>query len=166
MPLPAEILDDLRKKIIQAAKDAAYDAVDEIKVKAEDVVSDWQNKPSFDIQVTSSQKTTEYLLKASGRSKDIWTYIDLGTGTWGKNHAPYPIYPKTPGGLLKFKTGYSAKTSPSFGRGTGTASGPWVSTPFVLHPGIKSRNFMKHWFDDLSPSVEDRVAQYIQKAIS
>lgn len=163
-----QVLTQLQTDIRTATAQMLQDTADEFKQKGDEAVSDWQNKPSFSTTFTAdSADMFDVLIVPSGGMKDVWKFIDLGTGLYGPKHSKYLILPKTPGGLLKFRTGYSPRTAPiALSQvGSGEASGSWVSTPQVIHPGIKARKFFETWLDELSPSLELRELQYLSKFI-
>lgn len=161
------ILVSLDKRIRQATLFALLDAAEEIKERGLAVQDEWTHKVDFKQQTTFDPTYIEVLVTPAGNNKNIWTYVDLGTGKYGKNKAAYPIVPKKPGGLLKFRTGYSAKTAPvaRANVGTGIASGNFVSTAKVMHPGVKPRQFSETFAKQLTPPLDVRVTEEIKKVI-
>jgi len=102
----------LDKRVVQATLTALLNGAEDVKGDYSAVQSDWQHKVEFKQQTTITPVYMDVLVTPTGENKAIWTYVDLGTGKWGKNHSPYPIVPKQPGGMLKFRTGYSPRTAP------------------------------------------------------
>lgn len=151
---------------IHTATDAMLlDTGQEFADKGKSAGSDWKQKPSFTVEPSyPTANITEVLVKPSGSREKIWKYIDLGTGLYGPRGRSYVITPKTPGGYLKFRTGYSARTAPiaQYGVGTGTANGAWVQKRMVIHPGIKSRKFFETWLQELTPDLAARELQYLR----
>lgn len=77
-------------------------------------------------------------------NNEVWGYLDRGTGMYGPKKRKYPIFPKRPGGMLRFQSGYSAKTKPGVLGSTGGGSfGNVVHAASVTHPGIKARHWTK-----------------------
>lgn len=154
---------------IHTATDAMLlDTGQEFADKVKAAGSDWKIKPDASVEISyPGANITEVLVKPSGSRAKIWKYIDLGTGLYGARGRSYVITPKTPGGYLKFRTGYSARTAPiaQYGVGTGTANGPWVQKRMVIHPGIKSRKFFQTWLEELSPDLSERELQYLSNAL-
>jgi hypothetical protein len=76
----------------------------------------WKTKP-----VTKESVVQGYKAYVTGVETDVdyAPYVEHGTGLWGPKHAPYPIRPKTPGGVLHFFT----------------REGREVFTKLVMHPG-------------------------------
>lgn len=105
---------------------------------AQEIVSDWDHKPGFGVQVVRRAGALISTLQALGKNAKIWYWVSLGT------KGPYPIKAKNAPSLV-FRGGYTPKTTPkgrtaTFG-GPGVATGSWVSKQEVEHPGIKARDF-------------------------
>lgn len=132
------------------------------------VVRTWSNKPRFAYRVEIKPDLLRVWVDVAGSAKEIFHYVDQGTGKWGPKKSEYPI-PKqvTPGKLLKFRTGYSPRTAPKakITGGSGSANGPWVSTEQVMHPGIEPRNFTDKVTEELNPSFERRIENAIRRGI-
>lgn len=94
-----------------------------------------------------------------GRYAPIWIYVDKGT-------KPHEIAAKNVP-LLKFQTGYSARTAPvaKYNQGTGTANGAWVTKAVVQHPGNEARKFTETIIDELDPPFPDRIQAAIARGI-
>lgn len=110
------------------------------------VVSDWDHKPRFNLNLVNKDDVIGFKVEATGQHANIWDYVNEGTGmAGGFRSTRYPIRPKRPGGRLKFRTGYRARTAPNaqFGVGDGSRTGDFVTTDLVLHPGIEPRDFTK-----------------------
>ena len=118
------------------------------------VVEDWKHKPGFQgRKVIRSNSITVYVYP-TGEHKMIWYYVDQGT----KPHVIKAV--RAP--MLKFKTGYIAKTAAQPARlvsGGGRATGPWVSKASVNHPGSEGRGFSeqiaKEWEPDFKRLVDN-----------
>ena len=131
-------------------------------------VRDWTHKPRFVGQVTIQPDFIEVRVNITGTYKKIFFYIDQGTGLYGAKKRAYLIEPKTPGGLLKFQTGYSARTAvgAKINVGTGQHFGDYVSKKSVLHPGIAPRKFTEKVIEALKPDFETRIAEAIADGIN
>lgn len=163
-----EVLTAMQATIRNTTALMLADTGQEFADKGKTAGSDWKNKPSFSVVLTvTSPDTFEVIVKPDGSRAKIWKYIDLGTGLYGARGRSYIIQAKNPGGFLKFRTGYSARTAPiaQYGVGTGTANGAWVQKRMVIHPGIKSRKFFETWVKELSPSLDERELQYLSNAL-
>lgn len=149
----------IRKEVRTAAQDTARDLANWLSV----AVREWQHKPRFAGRVTLLPDYVECHVDVAGTYKDIFFYVDRGTGTYGPKKSPYEIKPKQPGGMLKFQTGYSARSQPGakIGMGTGEHFGDWISKKSVMHPGIKPRNFEKTAQDELTPDFYTRISDAI-----
>lgn len=150
--------DKIKKAVKKALKDTAEDMKDAFK----DVVDKWSNKPTFTTELTLSPNYIEAVIKPAGKHKKIFKYVDMGT------KGPYPI-PRIviPGKLLRFRTGYSARTAPvaRYNVGSGTAVGAWVSKAQVQHPGIKARQFSEQISKDNKFALDKRVNAALKDAL-
>lgn len=135
------------------------------------VVQDWHNKPRFVMRISVSDREISVVVEpeAHGKAANIWRWVDRGTGKYGPKRAPYVIAPKrtNKAGLLKFRTNYSPRTVPvaKFGKGSGSASGPWRSVKKIIHPGIKARLFTKTIVNKLNPSFKKRIDYALRRAV-
>lgn len=153
-----KIYENVRQGCIQALMNAS----DDVQSTGRDAVREWRNKPGFGETVYNGFDRIEFLVKPTGSAKvvRIFGYVDLGT----KRHL---IFPKIPGGMLKFRTGYSARTQPiaKYNQGSGQSFGSWVSKAYVNHPGNKARLFLQTFAEKLIPDLQTRVQMEITKAI-
>ncbi len=149
-------------KIKRAVKKALKDTADDMKDEFENVVDKWSHKPTFTVETNFSPNYIEATIKPGGKHKKIFKYVDMGT------KGPYPI-PKIviPGKLLRFRTGYSARTAPvgQYNVGSGGAVGGWVSKAQVTHPGIKAREFSEKISKDNKFALDKRVNEALKKAL-
>lgn len=81
-----------------------------------ELAASWHEKPVTPGESLLGDKTLETGIETE---VDYAPYVEHGTGLWGPKHAPYPIRPKTPGGVLHFFTKEGAE----------------VFTKLVMHPG-------------------------------
>lgn len=128
-------------------------------------VREWSSKPRFVGQVTVHPDYIEIKVKVAGTMKQIFQYVDQGTGLYGPKKQPYVIEPKQPGGMLKFQSGYSARSAPGakIGQGTGQSFGDWVSKRSVIHPGIPPRGFTDKVVEELEPDFVTRMQEAIAR---
>lgn len=130
-------------------------------------VRDWQHKPRFAPTVIIQPGYIEVRINVAGNAKDIFKYVDQGTGLYGPKKRAYVIAPKDPNGFLVFQPGYSARTAPKakIGMGTGQHFGPYVKKKEVLHPGIQGRHFTDRVDEELVTPWKDRCEQAISDAM-
>lgn len=123
------------------------------------VVREWTHRPGFRQVKYMSPNTYSIKIAPTGRYAPIWGYVDKGT-------KPHEIAAKNVP-LLKFQTGYSARTAPvaKHAQGTGQSFGPWVATAVVQHPGTEARKFTQTWIDELEPPFPDRIQAAVQRGI-
>ncbi len=117
-------------RIERAIKTAMQKTAQEAVEDYEQCVATWKHKPSFEITATKDGAVV-------GTDDEIFEYVDEGT-------RPHTIQVKN-GRVLRFRTGYQAKTRPgTIGSSSGGESGGVVYTPKpIQHPGTKARNFTK-----------------------
>lgn len=154
----------IRKEVRIEARDTARDLANWLTI----AVREWTHKPRFAGRVTIQPDFIEVKVDVAGSAKKIFQYVDQGTGTWGPKKAPYPIRPKTPGGMLAFQTGYSARTAvgAKINVGTGEKFGTFVTTPEVMHPGIQPRGFTKKVLEELNPDFVTRMSEAIGRGVA
>lgn len=141
-------------------------AIIEGKTYHENAVRTWVNKPKWIVRADRSSNQLRALLEVAGENRDIWQWVDKGTGQYGNSGSPYWIFPRRPGGRLLFQAGYDPKTRPvaKANVGSGTSSGPTVSSTGVLHPGIKAREFSKTYREKiLFPSLKPRIVKRVRR---
>lgn len=135
-----------------------------LKAAAERVVSTWQDKPVFTVHVkmgkTARQGIQCYLTSDDPR----WKWIDEGTGQWGPHKRKYVIAAKRAKALV-FPSMFTPKSQPnSLKAGGGFSGGTPVVRPYVVHPGIKPRNFSKlihkRYHTAFKKAVAARLAQW------
>lgn len=135
------------------------------------VTSNWRNKPSFSIStIIGTHEIIVRVTPSRNKAGMIWTWLDQGTGKYGKRRSAYPIRPKPPNTTLSFRTGYSPKTAvgarglSGFG-GLGRATGAWVRAKEVMHPGIKPRKFSLAFTARMKPPLNTRIENAIRRAL-
>jgi hypothetical protein len=151
--------------------DALWEAGKRLQSDFKNVVSNWRNKPSFTVTTeVGSKLLIVKVVPQRNRAGMIWTWLDQGTGRYGKRKAAYPIRPIPPNTRLAFRTGYSPKTAvgarglAGFG-GLGRATGPLVRPKEVMHPGIKPRKFSITFAAKLKPPLKARIENAMRRAI-
>lgn len=139
----------LASKVSAAIRAQSQRSAADLLADHEKTVSTWEHKPRFTVKVSQ--------VEVEVRTDDqIWRYVDQGT-------KPHVIRPKRPGGVLRFQSGYSAKTRPgSIISGNGGASGPIVTAHEVHHPGTKARGFSRR----LRAKWKEKYPRDMQRAIS
>lgn len=131
-------------------------------------VQSWKLKPKFTPETTVKPELIQSVVKITGKkkAKQVFGWVDQGTGKFGPKKSPYIILPKKPGGSLFFNTGYQPRTKPiaKANVGPGKASGPLVVAKGVIHPGIKAREFTTTLEDNLSPDWKRRAENALKRA--
>lgn len=154
----------IRKEVRQAARDTGTDLANWLTI----AVREWTHRPRFAGRVTIQPDYIEVKVDVAGSAKQIFFYVDKGTGLYGPKKQAYEIKPKQPGGMLRFQPGYSARSQPGakIGMGTGEHFGEWISKKSVMHPGIKAREFEKKAMDELTPDFFERIAIAIAAGVA
>lgn len=131
----------------------------EMRTSHEHVVREWVHQPHFKVEVNESKYFKDVTIKPKGDNAAIWTFVDQGT-------KPHDIAAKNVP-LLKFQTGYSARTAPvaKFNQGTGQKFGAWVATQVVHHPGTEARKFTETILKELSPPLPDRIQAAVKRGL-
>lgn len=126
------------------------------------VVADWKNKPRFDVRVSNRNNILRLVVEPQANHEgQVWRWVDEGTA------GPYPIRPKKPGGKLKFRGTYQARTRPvaQYGQGDGKAHGDWATKDQVMHPGIDAREFGEAAKNRFKPEFARRINNAIRRGI-
>lgn len=154
-------LKDVDRRVRTGVQDAARKATQRQTDTLNEATRTWRTKVSFKFKVTARTGNIRYAVIAVGTKEaiQIFDWTDRGT----KPHR-IPKIGNTTAKVLRFATGYSARTSPiaNANVGPGRASGPVVMRKAVQHPGTEAREFIA--FAQLE-IVED-VQTYIAQAIS
>lgn len=148
----------VRASVLQTIKNAS----DDIQSNGRDVVRRWRTKVDFKEELTVTPHLIVARITPKGKGAKIFGYLDLGT------KGPYLI-PKvlTPGKMLTFRTGYSAMTAPvaKYNVGSGQSFGGWRRKAQVTHPGIKKREFLKTFMNELVPTLQARAQTDIDRSV-
>lgn len=149
--------DRLRRELVAEVSDI----MNEVYYLLRSNVSSWTHKPRFRVLVRVTPVRIDANITPEGRHAAIFVYVDQGT-------EPHLIRAKTPGGKLKFRTGYSAKTAaPARAQvGSGRATGGWVATEEVQHPGTEAREFMQTYMDQVDRTYRRRIENAMRRAAS
>lgn len=100
-------------------------------------VRTWDHKPVFSVKPIISKSLIEVDVIPTGQHAEQYGYVHDGVPA-------RIIVPRKPGGLLRFRSGYSPATRPgSITAGRARRSGDWASAKAVRWPGIKAREFSK-----------------------
>jgi hypothetical protein len=151
----------LDKNVRDATLQAVINTSDDLQSNARDVVRRWKSKVDFGDKILVDRWLITCLITPKGRGSKIFGYVDMGT-------KPHIISPKIPGGYLKFRVGYSARTTPvaKYNVGSGKSFGAWVQKRSVNHPGTKPRKFLVTFMDELIPTFQNRVQTEINRKVS
>lgn len=120
----------------------------------------WQRKKPVwvtVVKVNSGSMTLTLKIKGDKKTLDIWGYVDKGT-------RPHDIFPKRPGGRLKFQGGkYHAGSQPgTLFTSRGQATGPIVYRFGVRHPGFPGRK----WSELIKKNNEKPFKSWMDAALS
>lgn len=120
------------------------------------ITADWKTKVVFAVKVEFTGGNASVTVWTDN---EIYGYVTEGT----KPHIIVPIRAR----MLRFQTGYRAKTSPGSIRSSGGgASGGVVYARVVHHPGTKARKFernvVKRYQDVLPAVVQMAIAQALR----
>lgn len=111
------------------------ESVRQLRALFNKTVYGWSTKPRMGYVQTKSANEIVLRVYPVGEGSDIWNLLNAGS-------PPHPIYPRRPGGILRFRTGYRAATVPGQLQSRRKyRSGPTVTRPYVNHPGFEPRRF-------------------------
>lgn len=119
----------------------------------ESTVETWKTKPKFKLEVKASPVRVLFTVTTTDQ---VYRWVTLGT----KKHLI-----RAKGVALRFQSGYKAKTKPGLlGSQAGGASGAYVVTPVVHHPGIEPRKFSELITRKWRPNVRRRMQAALRRA--
>ena len=164
MPSIKFIKSDLNTKLKKLANNYPVDVRREMESIARDAVADfekvtstWSTPVKFKVSVGFTQGGARKYQVSTTDPRFIWT--DKGT----RKHI---IKPKRRGGVLRFKVGGKAKSSPNSLQAYKGADGKsWRSAKVVRHPGTTPRNFTINIYNKWRPQVAKRVARVLSANI-
>lgn len=161
-PLRNAVLEKDRQ-LRRELRDVVESAGQELLRRHKLVVRTWRDKPTFvmETKVEPGLIAVEIRPKGRGIAARKWRWVDQGT------KGPYVIRPKKRGRLLRFRTGYVAKTRPiaKVTAGGGRYTGGWVSKLEVMHPGVRARKFTETFDRDIRPEFRRQVEKVIRRAL-
>jgi len=136
-------------------------------------VKDWEEKPTFKVEVAVDAGKWEIRAKVNRKNKigKIYTWVDEGTAVrGGKSSQPYPIVPKKSnksGRLWFMYPTVPIKTNPNPAiPGYPSSDTPVLrNPPAVMHPGIYPRNFTKTLAEELSKRTTGGFRSIIEAAV-
>lgn len=158
---------DLRRELRQVVQVTSQEEKDYLT----GVTDSWEHKVKFRRVMVVTATLIRATVQPVGTNRKIFTYVDKGTGKYGPKHTSYKIKAQS-APLLKFKSGYDARSLPSAGPGSapranvgsGKSIGGWVSTKEVTHPGIRPRKFAETFEQKLQPDFRRRVVNALRRA--
>lgn len=119
---------------LAAVGDGIEDTANAMIKDFERTTATWERQPVFQIMGKASRVGSRVVSVTVGTDDEIYGYVSNGT-------KPHLIRPKN-GTILRFQTGYTAKTAPGrFLSTAGGASGAFAFAKEVHHPGSKPRRF-------------------------
>ena len=125
------------------------------------VTATWEHTPRW--RTRFREDSGELIMEISTTDK-AFIFLDQGTGSYGEGGGAYPIRPKDLAGFLKFKSGYTAKTTPGvLSSGAGGRYGDDIFRKEVMHPGIKPRGWLELIKTKSDPKFRDYVMEELVK---
>lgn len=126
------------------------------------IVSDFDTDIKFGYEVKISEAQVTLAVNVTNASQQLadsdWTVGELWRSLDRTGTKPHDIYPKEPGGVLRFQWGYVPHTRPGgFSGGPGAAQGDVAFSKFVHHPGYAPRHF--------SDKINKRLRRQFQQAV-
>ena len=132
------------------------ESVSQLRALFNKTVYGWSTKPRMGYVQTKSASEITLRVYPTGPGSDIWNLLNVGSPR-------HYIYPKRPGGTLRFRTGYRAATTPgSIQSRRKYRSGPTVTARVVNHPGFEPRKFTELMAEEYA----NRYAMDMQAAVN
>lgn len=157
MTIPKYVMkaDDVQKAIILALEKVSYPHVrDDFK----QTVYGWspENKPHFTKRLTvHTHEISLFIYAREDAAGNIYRLVSSGS-------PPHAIYPKRPGGFLKFRPGYRSATTPGMLKSRRAyRSGKPVYRKKVMHPGFEPRHFDELVAEEYAPYFEHDIQEQI-----
>jgi hypothetical protein len=156
--IKVEGIEKLRKllgpgKVNRALARAANKAKPRIIRQFQRTTSTWRHKPTF---AARSGLSSGGLTLDIGTNDRIYGYVSNGT--------PAHVIRPRRAPLLRFQSGYRAKTRPnSLSSGAGGKYGPYVVAKEVNHPGTKARKFDAAVLREEKPRITQDISVEIAK---
>lgn len=120
----------------------------------------WEHKPVFRGTINKSTEYLRLLVRPVGENAKLYGMMDI---TGAKRH---PI-PARAGGVLRYRPGYSASTSPRvLSSKRKRRSGPvYTATLIEKHPGFKAREFSETIAETYQPRYEKVMQDATNRAV-
>lgn len=145
-----------RKWLEAMASAQRQTTVPKLRVLFRQTVFGWSKKPGFGWSQTRSNDSMTITMYPTGEGADIWNLVSLGSPA-------HPI-PARVGGLLRFKKGYRASTTPgSLMSRRKYRSNPVWTARVVAHPGFEPRNFPAQIADEFVSTFTQDMQNAINK---
>lgn len=146
---PAHFLAETKKEL----KDLGKDTEKELAKPT----ANWNSPPSFKTDIGGNTNQLVMTVGPVGAQAAKYTRIDFGTPA-------RVIYPRKPGGVLKYQRGYMASTVPGTLRSrTARRSGKFVYKKYVHYPGIQARYFSKQVYKKMRPEFRRRMENLVKR---
>lgn len=147
-------IDEVRLELLNALRAEAKDTIAEYNKTTQT----WRNKPEFKEAISLAGGDASVLVTPDGPNRKQFEYVDLGT----QPHIIRPVRAT----VLRFRTGYRAKTAPGvIGSTGGGASGDVVFRPQVFHPGTEARRFSEIIQQRRERKYRDRVLAAMKRGM-
>lgn len=148
-------------KLIQAERNALRQIKELVLQNFKQATTTWRHKPYF--QSYESTAGNVHTIRVSTDDK-IYKFVDKGT-------RPHMIFPKKPGGRLRFQWGghgsYVSKTLPGYiNSRAGGSSGPIVYRRGVKHPGTEPRHITETVQEIWQRKAPEVIERHIQQALN
>ncbi len=149
LPKAGKLVDD--KKLGREIRNALDHTANIIRDDFKKTIKTWNHKPTFN-------KSVKFRKAEVSTTDEIYGFVVRGTRA-------HPITPKA-GGLLRFRSGFKAKSRPRIiSSRPGGSSGPFVTAKRVSHPGTKPRDFDKEIAKRRKKNLNNLVRLAINRSI-
>ena len=141
----------------------------QVKKDLESTVVTWDEKPEFKETTTVRPKEPTWGASVT-TDNEIYHWVNDGTGLEGPKHQKYPIYAgiytgKSDKKALAFPSVFKPKTRPRrIASYAGMKGGKTVMRPYVMHPGIKARDFTGMIYRKRRPWMKQQIDGAVKTA--
>lgn len=145
-----------KKWVDNIASAQRREAVQRLRSLFNMTVYGWSEKPRMGWSQTKTADEITLYIYPTGPGSDTWELLNEGAQA-------HPIAPKNFGGILRFRPGYRASTTPGQLQSRRSyRSGKYIGAKVVAHPGFEPRRFTEL----IAQEYAERFGMQMQAAVT